>query len=290
MRQKDGSRDDMQHALKQFIHTEYVNKPTFTRLNLKPFKVFKVSNGCVSALRPYNPILCNIQNTQSIKEIAALESIVKAKGLVIHHDMVCSQWSWFRGRFVVTFSSGERFVNKFPPPSLLRNNHGLRKLAQTSLQRLSGIMAGRVSISLLNSLAKGNVIFRNKKCLRRSVVLVTRCHARSLSSSSISAVQPDLSSHLAGKTYADLYELSIRDPETFWGSIAKERLAWNKPFDQVTDCDLSSGKINWFLGGQLNVSGECHTFFTTILLKNLHWPICYINHLYLSEQKVMSIF
>uniref|UniRef100_A0A8C2IKW9 Propionate--CoA ligase n=1 Tax=Cyprinus carpio TaxID=7962 RepID=A0A8C2IKW9_CYPCA len=72
-----------------------------------------------------------------------------------------------------------------------------------------------------------------------------------------SAAQPDLSSHLAGKTYSDLYELSVKDPETFWGSIAKERLAWTKPFDQVTDCDLSSGKINWFLGGQLNVSVNC---------------------------------
>uniref|UniRef100_A0A672P5B9 Propionate--CoA ligase n=1 Tax=Sinocyclocheilus grahami TaxID=75366 RepID=A0A672P5B9_SINGR len=121
-------------------------------------------------------------------------------------------------------------------------------------------MAGRVSISLLNSLVRGNVIFRNKKCLRKSVVLISRCHARSLSSSSsssISAAQPDLSSHLAGKTYADLYELSVRDPETFWGSIAKERLAWTKLFAQVTDCDLSSGEINWFLGGQLNVSVNC---------------------------------
>ncbi len=175
--------------------------------------------------------------------------------------MVCSKWSWFRGRFVVSFSSGERFVNKFPPPSLLRNNHGLRKLAQTSLQRPRGIMVGRVSISLLNYLTKGNIIFKNKNCLRRSVVLISRSHVRSLSRSNISAAQLDLSSHLAGKTYADLYELSIRDPETFWGSIAKERLAWSKPFDQVTDCDLSSGKINWFLGGQLNVSGECHTWY-----------------------------
>ncbi|KTF72235.1 hypothetical protein cypCar_00028499 [Cyprinus carpio] len=116
-------------------------------------------------------------------------------------------------------------------------------------------MAGRVSMSLLNSLARGNVIFRNKKCVRKSVVLISRCHAGSLSSSS--AAQPDLSSHLAGKTYSDLYELSVKDPETFWGSIAKERLAWTKPFDQVTDCDLSSGKINWFLGGQLNVSVNC---------------------------------
>uniref|UniRef100_A0A672NJJ3 Acetyl-coenzyme A synthetase n=1 Tax=Sinocyclocheilus grahami TaxID=75366 RepID=A0A672NJJ3_SINGR len=92
------------------------------------------------------------------------------------------------------------------------------------------------------------------------VVLISRCHARSLSSSSsssIGAAQPVLSSHLAGKTYSDLYELSVKDPETFWGSIAKERLAWTKPFDQVTDCDLSSGKINWFLGGQLNVSVNC---------------------------------
>uniref|UniRef100_A0A8C1LZ93 Propionate--CoA ligase n=1 Tax=Cyprinus carpio TaxID=7962 RepID=A0A8C1LZ93_CYPCA len=121
-------------------------------------------------------------------------------------------------------------------------------------------MAGRVSLSLLNSLVRGNVIFRSKKCLRKSVVLISRCKARSVSSSSsssISAAQPDLSSHLAGKTYADLYDLSVRDPETFWGSIAKERLAWTKPFDQVTDCDLSSGKINWFLGGQLNVSVNC---------------------------------
>uniref|UniRef100_A0A8C2DY73 Acyl-CoA synthetase short chain family member 1 n=1 Tax=Cyprinus carpio TaxID=7962 RepID=A0A8C2DY73_CYPCA len=121
-------------------------------------------------------------------------------------------------------------------------------------------MAGRVSLSLLNSLVRGNVIFRSKKCLRKSVVLISRFNARSVSSSSsssISAAQPDLSSHLAGKTYADLYDLSVRDPKTFWGSIAKERLAWTKPFDQVTDCDLSSGKINWFLGGQLNVSVNC---------------------------------
>uniref|UniRef100_A0A672NJR0 Propionate--CoA ligase n=1 Tax=Sinocyclocheilus grahami TaxID=75366 RepID=A0A672NJR0_SINGR len=133
-------------------------------------------------------------------------------------------------------------------------------------------MAGRVSIGLLNSLARGNVIFRNKKCVRKSksVVLISRCHARSLSSSSsssIGAAQPVLSSHLAGKTYSDLYELSVKDPETFWGSIAKERLAWTKPFDQVTDCDLSSGKINWFLGGQLNVSGDC--MFISVKHSNL---------------------
>jgi len=132
-------------------------------------------------------------------------------------------------------------------------------------------MAGRVSTSLLASLVRENIVLRNKKCLHKSVVFISRCHARSQSSSaSISAAQPDLSSHLAGKTYTDLYELSVKDPETFWGSIAKERLKWTKPFHQVTDCDLSSGKINWFLGGQLNVSGESHLFFT---LELIHFPI-----------------
>lgn len=199
--------------------------------------------------------------------------------------MACSGslWSWFRGRFEVRYSSDQLFVNKFSPPSLRRSSHGLWKLEQTSLQHiLGGIMAGRVGTSLLNSLSRGNIVFRNKKCLRRSVVFLSRCHARSRSTSSISAAQPDLSSHLAGKTYADLYELSVKDPETFWGSIAKERLAWTKPFDQVTDCDLSSGKINWFLGGQLNVSGECCTFSL------LHFPIWLKLHFCLSE--VMSVF
>lgn len=124
-------------------------------------------------------------------------------------------------------------------------------------------MAGRLSRSLLCYLSRGN-IFSNKKCLRKSVIfnVTSRCHARSLSCA-ISAVQPDLSSHLTGKTYAEIYELSVKDPETFWGSIAKERLTWTKLFDRVNDCDLSSGRINWFPGGQLNVSGN--EFYTLLV-------------------------
>lgn len=132
------------------------------------------------------------------------------------------------------------------------------KLEQTSPQHLQSgrNMAGRVSRSLLNYLSR-ELIFRDKKCLRKSVVFISRCHARSLSC----AVQPDVSSYLAGKTYAEIYELSVKDPETFWGSIAKERLTWTKHFDHVKDCDLSSGKINWFPGGQLNVSGNAFYWF-----------------------------
>ncbi|XP_012683010.2 LOW QUALITY PROTEIN: acetyl-coenzyme A synthetase 2-like, mitochondrial [Clupea harengus] len=68
---------------------------------------------------------------------------------------------------------------------------------------------------------------------------------------------PHLSSELAGRSYAELYELSVKNSETFWGSIATERLTWTRPFDRVKDCDISKGSINWFLGGQLNVSVNC---------------------------------
>lgn len=63
------------------------------------------------------------------------------------------------------------------------------------------------------------------------------------------------SSQLSGLSHRDLYRLSVTDPDQFWGSAA-DRLCWMKPFDQVRDCDLHTGKISWFVGGKLNVSGE----------------------------------
>lgn len=64
------------------------------------------------------------------------------------------------------------------------------------------------------------------------------------------------SSELSKLSHRDLYRLSVTDPDQFWGSAAADRLRWEKPFNRVRDCELSSGKINWFLGGKLNVSGE----------------------------------
>ncbi|GAA6088103.1 acetyl-coenzyme A synthetase 2-like, mitochondrial, partial [Tachysurus ichikawai] len=62
---------------------------------------------------------------------------------------------------------------------------------------------------------------------------------------------------LAYKTYAELRELSARDPERFWDRAARERITWSKMFERVQDCDLARGKIGWFFGGQLNVSVNC---------------------------------
>lgn len=57
-------------------------------------------------------------------------------------------------------------------------------------------------------------------------------------------------------SYPALKALAERQPDAFWGPLARDTLVWDTPFHTVWDCDFSSGKIGWFLGGQLNVSGE----------------------------------
>ena len=59
--------------------------------------------------------------------------------------------------------------------------------------------------------------------------------------------------------HAALYEESLKNPEQFWGDLARRRLRWVKDFDQVMDCDMHTGRFKWFIGGVLNVSGECAT-------------------------------
>ncbi|KAM3606603.1 uncharacterized protein V6R79_019490 [Siganus canaliculatus] len=65
------------------------------------------------------------------------------------------------------------------------------------------------------------------------------------------------SSELSRMPYQDLHRLSVTDPDRFWGSAATDRHRWMTPFHRVQDCDLSQGRINWFLGGRLNVSVNC---------------------------------
>ncbi|XP_036419231.1 probable acetyl-coenzyme A synthetase [Colossoma macropomum] len=113
-------------------------------------------------------------------------------------------------------------------------------------------MAARTSSILLPFFHRVGVPLRRKWCLRRSPWFSSQCCGRSLSG----GITPPLSPQLAGKSYAELYELSVKEPETFWGSVAKDRLTWSRAFQQVSDCDLRAGRISWFGGGQLNVSGE----------------------------------
>ena len=56
--------------------------------------------------------------------------------------------------------------------------------------------------------------------------------------------------------YQALLEESDRDPEGFWGRLAREALQWNKPFTKVLD-ESRAPFYEWFGDGELNVSANC---------------------------------
>lgn len=58
-------------------------------------------------------------------------------------------------------------------------------------------------------------------------------------------------------SYPALSAQAAQEPASFWGPLARDTLVWDTPYHTVWDCDFRTGKIGWFLGGQLNVSGEC---------------------------------
>ena len=56
--------------------------------------------------------------------------------------------------------------------------------------------------------------------------------------------------------YHALLEESDRDPEGFWGRLAKQELHWTKPFTKVLD-ESRAPFYEWFGDGELNVSANC---------------------------------
>jgi acetyl-CoA synthetase len=57
--------------------------------------------------------------------------------------------------------------------------------------------------------------------------------------------------------YKNMYEESIKDPDTFWSKLATEQISWYKKWNKVQEYDFKKGKIKWFDGAQLNVSYNC---------------------------------
>ncbi|TRX57463.1 acetate--CoA ligase [Thalassomonas sp. M1454] len=57
--------------------------------------------------------------------------------------------------------------------------------------------------------------------------------------------------------YKELYQQSIEQPEKFWAEQATQFLDWGKPFDSVRNVDFKKADVEWFKGGQLNVSYNC---------------------------------
>jgi acetyl-CoA synthetase len=64
--------------------------------------------------------------------------------------------------------------------------------------------------------------------------------------------------HVGSATqYSQLYKESIKDPEKFWESMAKENLIWDAPFSAVKFGSLLEGDVAWFLNGKLNACVNC---------------------------------
>jgi acetyl-CoA synthetase len=56
--------------------------------------------------------------------------------------------------------------------------------------------------------------------------------------------------------YQAMYRRSLEDPTGFWGEHG-ERLTWMRRWDSVGSWDFVNAEIQWFAGGQLNVSVNC---------------------------------
>lgn len=56
--------------------------------------------------------------------------------------------------------------------------------------------------------------------------------------------------------YKAEYDRSISDPEGFWGEVASH-FRWTKPFDKVLDWNFKDPKIEWFAGGETNITDNC---------------------------------
>ena len=58
--------------------------------------------------------------------------------------------------------------------------------------------------------------------------------------------------------YRRMYEESLRDPDEFWGQMAR-RIDWLRPFGKVHDVsfDARDFRIRWYEDGQLNVAANC---------------------------------
>ncbi|CCD44513.1 hypothetical protein QC760_005217 [Botrytis cinerea] len=64
--------------------------------------------------------------------------------------------------------------------------------------------------------------------------------------------------HLSGlDEYKKLYNESIKEPNKFWGRMARELLTWQKDFETVHSGSFVGGDNAWFLEGQLNASFNC---------------------------------
>jgi len=56
--------------------------------------------------------------------------------------------------------------------------------------------------------------------------------------------------------YKEHYKRSVENPEAFWAEIA-ENFSWRKKWNKVLEWDFKKPKIEWFIGGKLNITENC---------------------------------
>ncbi len=56
--------------------------------------------------------------------------------------------------------------------------------------------------------------------------------------------------------YHEAYKKSVEAPEQFWAEIA-ENFSWHRKWDQVLNWNFDTPKVEWFKGGQLNITENC---------------------------------
>jgi acetyl-CoA synthetase len=56
--------------------------------------------------------------------------------------------------------------------------------------------------------------------------------------------------------YQKAYQYSVEQPEKFWEKQA-EKLVWSKKWDKVLDWNFDEPKIEWFVGGKMNITENC---------------------------------
>lgn len=56
--------------------------------------------------------------------------------------------------------------------------------------------------------------------------------------------------------YQVAYKKSVENPESFWEEIASN-FKWHKKWDAVLNWNFSEPKVEWFKGGQLNITENC---------------------------------
>ena len=56
------------------------------------------------------------------------------------------------------------------------------------------------------------------------------------------------------EAYHQAYQESVEHPEAFWDEIAKRNFLWKKSWHKTFEWDQENSRVQWFLGGQLNIT------------------------------------